>query len=166
MKEKTNSSNLFGIFLVLLLAFFAMGFYTFYNAKGISYFSDSSESCNNCHVMNEVYNDYLAGAHSKKIAGKPRASCMDCHLPHNFVDKWIAKAQSGINHAYAFTFKLDELPTNLSANAKSKQMVQDNCIRCHGEFAAAAVNASTNPHADSSLSCVSCHNSVGHKRGF
>ncbi|EAJ9779497.1 cytochrome c nitrite reductase small subunit, partial [Campylobacter coli] len=44
-----KSLNLFGIFLVLLFVFFAVGFYTFYNAKGTSYLSNASESCNNCH---------------------------------------------------------------------------------------------------------------------
>lgn len=166
MRQKINFSNLFGIFLILLFIFFAVGFYTFYNAKGFSYFSNASESCNNCHIMNEVYNDYLASPHSKKIAGHPIASCGDCHLPHNFVDKWIDKAESGLGHAYAFTFKLDNLPTNLSATEKSKKIVQENCIRCHSDYAAVAINATTKPHADSSLSCVTCHSNVGHKRGF
>lgn len=116
--------------------------------------------------MNEVFNDYLSGPHSNKIAGVPRATCNDCHLPHSFVSKWIAKAQSGVGHAYAFTFKLDALPTNLSANQASKQMVQDNCVRCHIEYAQNAVNPTTVPGHDNALSCVSCHASVGHKRGF
>ncbi len=166
MAQETSSSNLLGIFLILLFVLFAAGFYTFYNAKGTSYLSNASESCNNCHIMNEVYNDYLAAPHSKKVAGEPRASCMDCHLPHSFVNKWIAKAQSGLNHAYAFTFKLDSLPTHLEANEKSKKMVQANCVRCHADYAAVAINASSKPHTDSSLSCVSCHSGVGHKRGF
>lgn len=166
--DKKVFSKLFSIFLFLLLTLFAIGFYTFYNAKGASYLSNASESCNNCHIMNEVYNDYLAAPHSKKVKGEARATCVDCHLPHSFVNKWIAKAQSGLGHAYAFTFKLDKLPTNLTANEKSKKMVQDNCIRCHADYASAAINATTmtNPHKDSSLSCVSCHNGVGHKRGF
>lgn len=166
MGQKRAFTNFFGIFLLLLFALFAVGFYTFYNAKGISYFSNASESCNNCHIMNEVYNDYLAASHSKKIKGEPRASCVDCHLPHQGVKKWVAKAESGLSHAYAFTFKLDELPTNLSATQKSKEMVQNNCIRCHGDYAEVAINATSNPHKDNSLSCVSCHSGVGHKRGF
>ncbi|EAI2600067.1 cytochrome c nitrite reductase small subunit [Campylobacter jejuni] len=161
-----KTSNPFTIFLVLLFVFFAVGFYTFYNAKGTSYLSNASESCNNCHIMNEVYNEYMAGPHSQKVKGEPRATCVDCHLPHNFVAKWIAKAQSGLGHAYAFTFKLDELPTNLSATEKSRKMVQENCIRCHADFAQTAINATTNPHADKSLNCASCHKDVGHKHGI
>lgn len=77
-----KTSNLFTIFLVLLFVFFAVGFYTFYNAKGTSYLSNASESCNNCHVVNEVYNEYMAGPHSQKVKGEPRATCVDCHMPY------------------------------------------------------------------------------------
>lgn len=143
-----------------------IGLYTFYNAKGMSYFSDASESCNNCHIMNDVYNDWFKGPHAQKVAGKPRATCNDCHLPHTFVEKWVAKAESGVSHAYAFTFKLDVLPTNLEATQKSKNMIQDNCVRCHSEMVSNVVNPTTNPHTNGSLSCVSCHPGVGHKRGF
>ncbi len=115
-------------------------------------------------ILNDTLN--MAGPHSQKVKGEPRATCVDCHLPHNFVAKWIAKAQSGLGHAYAFTFKLDELPTNLSATEKSRKMVQENCIRCHADFAQTAINATTNPHADKSLNCASCHKDVGHKHGI
>ncbi len=156
-------ASLLGILFIVLCV---MGGYTFYNAKGMSYFSNESEACNNCHVMNDVYNDWAKGSHAQKISGKPRATCNDCHLPHNFVEKWLAKAQSGVGHAYAFTFKLDVLPTNLGASAKSKDIVQDNCVRCHSEMVSNVVNPTTNPHGEQALSCVSCHTSVGHKRGF
>ncbi|WP_258456843.1 cytochrome c nitrite reductase small subunit [Helicobacter sp. 10-6591] len=162
-----SSSSLSKIFSLLVVIILVSGAYTFYNAKGFSYLSNDPAACNNCHIMNDVYNDYLAGPHSQKIAGKERATCGDCHLPHSFVSKWIAKAQSGVGHAYAFTFKLDELPMNLEANHKSKAIVQENCINCHIDYASNAVNPTT--HADAkiqSLSCVSCHADVGHKRGF
>lgn len=164
--QKKSSSFISSVFIILLVVVVILACYTFYNAKGFSYFSNDPEACNNCHIMNEVFNDYLSAPHSQKTAGQPRATCNDCHLPHDFVSKWIAKAQSGVGHAYAFTFKLDDLPTNLSANKSSKQMVQDNCVRCHIEYAQNAVNATTIPGHNDALNCVSCHESVGHKRGF
>jgi len=166
LKQNKKISSIFGLFIILLFVFFALGLYTLHNAKGISYFSNASEACNNCHIMNDVYADYLKAPHSKKIAGEPRASCNDCHLPHDFVGKWLAKAESGVGHAYAFTFKLNDLPTNLSANEKSKKMVQDNCVRCHSDYVSNVINPTTNPHNNSALKCVSCHEGVGHKRGF
>lgn len=161
-----GKNRLFSIFLVLLFVFFALGFYTFYNAKGMSYFSNASEACNNCHIMNEVYNDYVKAPHSKKVNNQALATCNDCHLPHNTISKWIAKAQSGVGHAYAFSFKLNDLPTNLSASKSTKKWVQDNCVRCHSEVATNTINATTNPHQNNALDCVSCHTGVGHKRGF
>lgn len=166
-QQKKSFSLISSIFAILLVVILILACYTFYNAKGMSYLSNDSEACNNCHIMNEVYSDYLSAPHSQKIAGQPRAACNDCHLPHGFVSKWIAKAKSGVGHAYAFTFELESLPTNLSANEASKQMVQDNCVRCHIEYVQNAVNPTTIPgHDSSALSCVSCHEGVGHKRGF
>ncbi|RZD23764.1 cytochrome c nitrite reductase small subunit, partial [Campylobacter jejuni] len=78
----------------------------------------------------------------------------------------LAKAQRGLGPAYAFTFHLAELPTNLSATETSRKMVQENCIRCHADFAHTAINATTTPHADTSLNIASCHNDVGHQHGI
>lgn len=162
VSKKSNMLSTF-IFITLLFILGAVGVYTFINAKGISYLSNDSSACNNCHIMNDVYFDYKNGIHAKKIKGEPRATCSDCHLPHSFVSKWIAKAESGIGHAYAFTFKLNNLPTNLNATEKSKKMIQDNCIRCHGDMAAVVVNPTTIPgHTDKALQCASCHQHVGH----
>ncbi len=109
--------------------------------------------------MNDVYNDYLKSPH-KSI------TCIDCHLPHSFVRKWASKAQTGLGHAYHFTFDKN-LPTHFQANNQTKQWAQENCIRCHGDYAQNAVNATQNPnHKNSELNCVSCHQNVGHLRGF
>lgn len=168
MANKKSLSTLYGVLLFFVVFILVGGVYTFYNAKGFSYFSNDSKACNNCHVMNEVYADYMSGPHSKEVDGKPRATCAECHLPHSFIPKWIAKAQSGLGHAYAFTFKLDSLPTNLSATPKSKEIVQQNCIDCHSRIAENVVNATTIPEhsGKEALSCVSCHKDVGHKRDF
>lgn len=159
-KKTKLASSVFGICLCVLLC---VGVYTFINAKGVSYLSNDSASCNNCHIMNTVYHDYTNSVHALSVKGEPRATCSDCHLPHAFVPKWLAKAESGISHAYAFTFKLNELPTHLAAKEKSKQMIQDNCVRCHIDSVGVVVNPTTIPnHTQSALSCVSCHPHVGH----
>lgn len=163
---KAINNNFYMIFLILLIILFALCAFTFHKAKGMSYFSDDSKACNNCHIMNEVYSAYLKAPHSKKIDGKAKASCNDCHLPQEGVNKWLQKAKSGFNHAYAFTFKLEELPINLSANKDSKKIVEQNCISCHSKIAAAVINPTTKPHKDKSLGCISCHANSGHLRSF
>ncbi len=139
---------------------FGVGAFTFWYANGFSYFSDDSKACNNCHVMNEVYKDWSTGSH------KNRASCNDCHIPEGFAAKWTMKAQSGFNHAYAFTLK--DLPTNFTPTSKTKVVVQENCIRCHDRLASNVVNPTTGivHNYDKSLSCVSCHKNIGHLRNF
>ncbi|MWV62856.1 cytochrome c nitrite reductase small subunit [Helicobacter saguini] len=165
-QKQKKFSAYFAIVFALLAVLFISGAYTFHNAKGMSYLSNDSAACNNCHIMNDVYADYLKAPHSKKIKGEPRASCGDCHLPHNFIDKWIAKAESGVGHAYAFTFKLNDLPTNLSATEKTKKIVQQNCMNCHADYATHAINATTSRGIKDALTCTSCHVGVGHKQGF
>lgn len=136
------------------------GAFTFWYANGFSYFSNDSKACNNCHVMNEVYKDWSTGSH------KNAATCNDCHIPSDFIPKWSMKAQSGFSHAYAFTLK--DLPTNFTATPKSKEIVQENCIRCHSAMVSNVVNPTTNVvhNYDKSLSCVSCHKNIGHIRNF
>ena len=133
---------------------------TFINAKGASYFSDDPSACNNCHIMNEVYDDWSKSSH------RNRATCNDCHLPNGSVSKWMAKAQSGVSHAYSFTFN-DDLPANLTATDKSHDIVTNNCIRCHSNVAQNVLNPTmVEQHGDQILNCVSCHKSEGHKRDF
>ena len=107
-KESKKSLSFVALLLGILCVFACViGLYTFYNAKGMSYFSNESEACNNCHIMNEVYNDYIKGSHSRKIAGKPLATCNDCHLPNEFVDKWIELCEEiGVEYVERIDMKL------------------------------------------------------------
>jgi len=112
--------------------------------------------------MNEVYADFNKSLH-KNI------QCIDCHLPSGFAKKWLAKAQTGLGHAYHFTFDT-KLPTHFSANESTKKWAQENCIRCHSDYARNAINPTTNKtHSKQgleALDCVSCHKNVGHVRSF
>ncbi|MCE3037591.1 cytochrome c nitrite reductase small subunit [Helicobacter sp. faydin-H20] len=151
---------LFSLLVLIVGALVGGGFFIFYNANGLSYLSSDSAACNNCHVMHEVYDDYNKSSH------KAVARCIDCHLPHTFFRKWVAKAESGLGHMMVFTFEKN-LPTHFEANEKTKKWVQENCISCHKDY----VENITNPtlkaqHQDQSLSCVSCHKNVGHKRNY
>lgn len=158
---KPKTLSLLGVIaLFMVITVVGGGIFTFYNAKGFSYLSSDSSACNNCHVMNEVYADWSKSSH------KEIATCSDCHLPHEFIQKWIQKAQSGVSHAYAFTFDKN-LPAHFSANNKTKKIVQENCVRCHLPYVQNVVNPTLTPkHHDTSLRCVSCHQGVGHLRGF
>lgn len=161
-----ESNNKKPIPILSLAVIVAVGFvlgagaFTFWYANGFSYFSDKSESCNNCHVMNEVYKDWRTGSH------REHATCSQCHIPEGFLAKWSTKAKSGISHAYSFTMK--DLPLHFTATNDSKKIVQNNCIGCHSKVVTSVVNPTTKVvhNYDNALSCVSCHKNAGHIRNF
>ncbi|QCD52076.1 MULTISPECIES: cytochrome c nitrite reductase small subunit [unclassified Campylobacter] len=163
--EKAKKQPYFLATLILVISIGVVlghGLYTFVYAKGFSYMSDDPSACKNCHVMNQVFESWERGGHQHV------ATCNDCHVPHDFIGKWMMKAESGFGHSYAFTAKDNPVP--FSANAKSKKVIQNNCIECHGEYAATSVNAKAHggdPNIQNeSLSCVSCHRQVGHAHNY
>lgn len=129
-----------------------IGSFTFVYARGFSYMSDNPEACDNCHVMNNVYEGWMKGGHQHV------ATCNDCHVPHDFLGKWYTKADNGMHHSFAFTFK--DIPVAIQARDFSKRVVQDNCVRCHGIMAGSAVHGTTGDAEP--MSCRFCHREVGH----
>ena len=129
-----------------------LGLFTFDYAEGLSYFSTDPAACANCHIMNEQYDSWQKASHHTA------AVCVDCHLPHEFVPKYIAKAENGYHHSKGFTFQDFHEP--IMIKAKNSQILQENCITCHEDIAHALVaGSSTN---DDALRCVHCHANVGH----
>ena len=132
---------------------FGGGLFTFWYANGFGYMGSRPEACASCHVMRDVYNAYQAGDHARS------ATCVDCHLPQDFVGKWIGKAQAGLHHSYAFTFL--DTPVAITATGRSKRWINNNCQQCHQNQ---VHNVISPPLADNAetLTCTSCHRHVGH----
>jgi cytochrome c nitrite reductase small subunit len=129
-----------------------VGAFTFDYGEGLSYFSTDPRACNNCHVMNEQYASWTKGPHHAV------ARCVDCHLPHAFVSKYLAKADNGYRHSKGFTFMDFHEPIMITpGNART---LQANCQRCHGDFVHNIVRGSS-MNSDV-LSCVHCHRGAGH----
>ena len=148
------TSYLWPLFFLFSLAGITagIGFFTFVYAKGASYLSNRPEACANCHIMNSVYEGWTKGGHQHV------ATCNDCHVPHGFFGKWYTKADNGFHHSWAFTFL--DLPVALRARKRSQDIVQANCVRCHGSFARPAAHGARGD--DEGLACKSCHREIGH----
>jgi cytochrome c nitrite reductase small subunit len=140
----------------------ALGFlaYTIDISKASSYLTNDSKACINCHVMNTQYATWQHSSHASA------ATCTDCHLPHNEVSKYIAKARDGLNHAVAFTFNTYKNAIVISDNGA--QRVQNNCISCHADLASTVVaNSDINHRYDdftvkTGRRCWECHKDVPH----
>lgn len=128
-----------------------LGGFTFQFAEGLSYFSTDPKACANCHIMNEQYASWIKGPHHGN------ATCVECHLPHDFLPKYFAKAENGYHHSKGFT--LEDFHEPIMIKAKNAAILHNSCLRCHGDFVHDVVSGSKKA-AD--VKCVHCHRSVGH----
>ena len=129
-----------------------IGGYTFRYAQGLSYLSTDPKACVNCHIMQAQYDAWQKASHHTS------AVCVDCHLPHDFVRKYLAKAENGWRHSEKFTTQRFVEP--IVVQAKGRAILQENCLRCHGDLVHAIVPGSE--HRTDDLRCTHCHAGVGH----
>lgn len=128
-----------------------VGGFTFGYAGGLSYLSSDPKACANCHIMNDQYTSWTKSSHHAA------ATCVDCHLPHTFVPKYLAKMENGWHHSKAFT--LGDFHEPIRIKEKNAKILQDNCLGCHQDLVHGIVAGSTN---EGSVRCVHCHLRVGH----
>jgi cytochrome c nitrite reductase small subunit len=124
-----------------------------------AYLGNNPTTCNNCHVMDAVYEGWYHGGH------KSVATCNDCHTPHALIPKYYIKALSGYHHVTAFSF--GHIPDAIRAKESSRKIIQENCVRCH-ETTVSEIGLSIMFDDDSEQRyCFECHRSVAHgERGI
>jgi cytochrome c nitrite reductase small subunit len=140
-----------GLFALLGVAI-GLGGFTFRYAEGLSYFSTDPRACANCHIMQAQYDSWQKSSHHAV------ATCVDCHLPHDLVGKYIAKAENGYHHSKGFTFQDFHEP--IMIKQKNSRILQKNCLHCH-QALVDELSLST-AHGYEEVRCVQCHRSVGH----
>jgi cytochrome c nitrite reductase small subunit len=155
-----------------------LGAFTFVYAKGASYLSTDPAVCANCHIMGEHFAAWQRSSH-RAVAG-----CADCHMPHDFVGKYAAKASNGFWHSLAFT--TGKFPDPLQIKPHNRAITEQACRDCHGDIVAAidpiaseaaieirsadgGTPAADRPQihdgaidAGDRESCIRCHTYVGH----
>jgi cytochrome c nitrite reductase small subunit len=131
-----------------------VGAFTFVYANGMSYLSTDPRACVNCHVMNEQYDGWLKGGH------RHTATCVACHLPEAGLAKWLAKVDHGFRHSAAFTLQNFKEPIEITP--RDRDIVRDNCVRCHEAFVDAVVTTTVRKP---DLDCLHCHAGAGHGPG-
>jgi cytochrome c nitrite reductase small subunit len=153
LHPKCTSGRIIWALCLLLGMLTGLGLYTFRYAEGLSYFSTDPQACANCHIMQPQYDSWQKAGHHHV------ASCVDCHLPHTFVAKYIAKAENGYHHSKGFTFQDFHEP--ILIKEKNASILQANCVSCHEDLVH-DLTYGLAPAAQQEISCVHCHASVGH----
>jgi cytochrome c nitrite reductase small subunit len=130
-----------------------VGAFTFGYAKGFSYLSTDPRACINCHVMNDTYDAWRKSGH------RHVATCVECHLPHSGLAKWIAKADEGFRHSAAFTLQNFKEPLEITPG--DRRIVLQNCVRCHADLVEAIHDQGAAGRGE--LDCLHCHAGAGHR---
>jgi cytochrome c nitrite reductase small subunit len=146
--------------IVLVAAFFGLGFYMLRLSNAVSYLSDDPQACVNCHIMTPQYITWNKSAHREV------AHCNDCHVPHdNVFNKYFFKAKDGLYHASVFTVRGE--PEVIKALGPSIAVIQSNCIRCHEpQVTDARLEGFVENHHGlrTDRTCWECHREVPHGR--
>jgi cytochrome c nitrite reductase small subunit len=137
---------------VLVGVLLGLGAFTFLYAHGLSYLSTDPAACANCHIMQSQYESWQRSSHHAV------AKCVDCHLPHDFIGKYWAKAENGWHHSKGFT--LQDFHEPIMIKSKNALILQRNCLACHEGIAHGLVEG-VNGEPDE-VQCVHCHADVGH----
>ncbi len=138
--------------IIVILVVLGVGLYV---TDFTAYLGNNPATCNNCHVMDNVYESWYHAGHSSWT------TCNDCHTPHELIPKYIVKAQSGYHHVTAFLF--GDIPDAIRAKENSRKIVQENCIYCHQD----TVESILGETMDSERYCFECHRDVAHgERGL
>jgi cytochrome c nitrite reductase small subunit len=129
-----------------------IGGFTFRYAEGLSYFSAAPKACVNCHIMRSQYDSWQKASHHTV------AVCIDCHLPHEFIPKYLAKAENGYRHSERFT--TGNFVEPIRVQRRGLEILEENCQRCHGSLVAEISHPELSQERQ--LSCLHCHFGVGH----
>ncbi|MFP1591671.1 NapC/NirT family cytochrome c [Escherichia coli] len=77
--------------------------------------ANTEEFCISCHEMrNTVYQEYMDSVHYNNRSGV-RATCPDCHVPHEFVPKMIRKLKAS-KELYGKIFGVIDTPQKFEAH--------------------------------------------------
>lgn len=137
-----------------------IGGVVFYQSRAWSYLQDDPKACINCHIMIPQYSTWQHSSHGRV------ASCNDCHVPHtSLAAMYYFKAKDGLRHSTLFTLGMEQQVIRITE--PSVAVVQQNCLRCHGnlnsEVSTSQVMGPTKSHGEGKL-CWECHREVPHGR--
>lgn len=129
------------------------------------------EFCSTCHSMQAMTVSYLADTHGGNNIAGIRASCSDCHLPHDNAFVYLAqKAKSGAWDVYKEHIAgADDVDWLAKRERREQYTYESGCLNCHNEIKQQKVNTAKSWLAHGPVfrgevdkSCVSCHQHVGH----
>ena len=170
-------SSVFGLG-VLVMAGFVAGIIFWGAFNTVLELTNTEKFCTSCHEMHDnVYQELTQTVHFSNRSGV-RATCPDCHVPHNWTDKIARKMQASkevwgkifgtINTKDKFEAKRLELAQHEWARLKANDSLE--CRNCHNfesmDFtrqSQRAANQHSTALARKEKTCIDCHKGIAHR---
>lgn len=162
---------------VLVLAGFVAGIIFWGGFNTALEVTNTEKFCTSCHEMREnVFEELKSTIHFTNRSGV-RASCPDCHVPHNWTDKIARKMQASqevwgklfgyINTREKFEDKRLELAEHEWARFKANDSLE--CRNCHSADSMDITKQSTRAAEahqrflfTGEKTCIDCHKGIAH----
>ncbi len=179
MKNKLKAfflkpANRIGMGVLVVLGFIA-GAISWHQFNHVMDATSTEEFCVSCHSMQGPYEELKQTVHWKNNSGV-RATCSDCHLPHDKTEKFARKVQASREIWAELTGKYDEEGSfekhrfemaerewaRFTANGSKE------CKACHSyermdfDKMSKAAQKAMRPAAERNQSCMDCHKGIAH----
>ncbi len=112
---------------------------------------DGPGFCGICHVMQPEVDTYLNSSHREVT------SCGSCHVPDDFLRGGLYKSYTGTKDLLATLTGRDEF---IRASKLGKDVVQENCLRCHGVM----LRDIGDTKEEGGTYCFDCHRGIPHMK--
>ncbi len=134
-----------------LAACFALGIIVVAGGMAMDKASASPAFCGMCHAMQHESATHAVSSHQK-------IACVECHLPHdNIAVYYFEKGKTGMHDTLHQV--LDDYPVHIKISDHGRDIVNDNCLRCHTATMGAVC---VDKGKDGSATCTKCHSRIAH----
>lgn len=140
--------------------------------------TSTDKFCDVCHEMDPMVIAYQEDVHSGKGKTGIKAQCVDCHLPHDNIVKYVyQKAKNGVLEGYSHFFdEPEKFDWNKRRENREHYVFDNGCTSCHATVIDSKITSeqAQRMHAhykkllgtERELKCASCHVSAGHGIGL
>ncbi|RYH11729.1 NapC/NirT family cytochrome c [Tropicimonas sp. IMCC6043] len=137
--------------------------------------TNTEEFCTSCHTMTKNWDEYTETIHYNNHSGV-RATCPDCHVPHEWQYKVRAKimASKDLYHEILGTIdtdqKYEDRRLHMASLVWTKMKSSDSreCRNCHAfdymDFTIQETRAADDHQKaiDDGMTCIDCHQGIAH----
>lgn len=160
---------------VLVTIGFIFGAISWHQFNQVMDYTSEEEFCVSCHSMQKPLEELKQTAHWSNNSGVT-ATCSDCHLPHNYTDKFARKVQA-IREVWAEfsgkykdegAFEKHRLEMAEREWARFEANGSKECKACHSyermnfDKMTEAARKAMIPAAEKDQSCMDCHKGIAH----